>query len=196
MPFSRMSRTAMSRVTMLRLATGDPQSHRSRPIRPSRRARNERCCMHPLEWPRSRRDRRAADVAPARRRRQRPRLHRDERCAAHHRRRRSCRDGAGDEDRIHRNRRGGHGGRNARRVAPLRERDARAYRSGGTARAACAGERSTGAPLAPRRGSPAPHKCPEDHGPEHLGGAERRLDRAFGNGAAARVRHRSDWNGG
>ncbi len=37
---------------MLRLATGDPQSHRSRPIRPSRRARNERCCMHPLEWPR------------------------------------------------------------------------------------------------------------------------------------------------
>jgi hypothetical protein len=109
------------------------------------------------------------------------------------------RPSAGDDDRIHRDRRGGDGGRNARRVAPLRERDARAYRSGGPARAASAGERSTGerstgAPPGPRRGSPGPHKNAEHPGAEHPGGAERRLDRAFGNGAA-RVRHRSDWNG-
>ena len=58
MAFSRTSCTAMSRVAtpralMLRLATGDPLSHWSRPIRRRRRTRNEQCCMHPLEWPRS-----------------------------------------------------------------------------------------------------------------------------------------------
>jgi tetratricopeptide (TPR) repeat protein len=48
----------------------------------------------------------------------------DERCAAHHRIPRSCRDD-GVEDRIPSDRRGEHGSRNGRRLAPLRERGAR-----------------------------------------------------------------------
>ena len=51
-PLPRVSRAMMSRMT--RLETGDPQSRRRGTIRPSRRARGERSCIHPLEWPRSR----------------------------------------------------------------------------------------------------------------------------------------------